>query len=106
MWYRGWFAFTGLNAAFWTAIVVALAAVWWFSAMYLRGGDGHSYDSPSRLFRDLCRAHRLSKREIELLRRLAQERDLETPSLMFVRDEYFADGGEEARQLRERLFAA
>ena len=96
---------SGSNAAASVGALTVLAAVWWYSAIYLRKSDssGH-YDHPGKLFRDLCAEHRLSRRETMLLRELAEEAGLETPSLLFVRDDYFPQTNHAAIALRDKLF--
>jgi hypothetical protein len=86
-------------------VLAVLAAVWWYSAIYLRKKEdnGH-YDRPGKLFRDLCDEHGLSRREVTLLRELADQAGLETPSLLFVRDDCFPPTNHAAISLRDKLF--
>jgi hypothetical protein len=101
--------FTFLSAVEWCAILSALAALWWLSAIMLRRGDEDrpKEDHPGRLFRELCKVHRLSWNETALLQQLSDERGLVTPSLLFVREEYFAGENaatEATQRLRMKLF--
>jgi hypothetical protein len=93
------------------ALLVGLWAVLQVSA--LRGRRG-SYNSPRRLFRSLCRAHRLSWSQRWLLGRLARAHGLAHPAQLFVDPEYFDEPrlaaglrpkAQRLRQLRDRLFA-
>jgi hypothetical protein len=106
-WYGPLLEFSGFSAMMWTSIVLMLAAVWWFSAIFLRDGKTvKTYDSPPRLLRELCQAHKLSGREIDVLRQLADERGLESPLPLFVREDYFAEHtAAEYAALRKKLFA-
>lgn len=68
--------------------------------------------SPKRLFRELCKAHRLSWREIGLLRRLAREQQLDQAGRLFLESSRFdigkpADLGctpQQLQKLKRRLF--
>jgi hypothetical protein len=69
--------------------------------------------NPSRLLAELCRAHRLSRSERWLMRRLASAQGLENGCAIFVEPEYFDSGkrppmleplASELRQLRHKLF--
>lgn len=106
----------GMSLASWGVLLSTLGAAWWVSAIYFRrrGGAGRKYDNPKRLFRDLCRAQKLSWTEIALAEQLAEARGLEHPAVLFVRDDYFevADLTDSLRAqsanveaLREKLFA-
>jgi hypothetical protein len=70
-------------------------------------------DSPRRLFRDLCRAHRLPYRSRRLLRRLAAARGIAEPARLFVDASCFdtanlpeklTPAADDVRLLRHRLF--
>jgi len=72
-----------------------------------------AYDSPPRLFADLCRAHKLNWSNRRLLKHLAAARGLKCPATLFVEPDYFdmtnvppvlKSSAAELRQLRHRLF--
>jgi hypothetical protein len=72
-----------------------------------------STDSLSGLFRELCRIHQLNHASRRLLKRLASQRELEGPVLLFVRPELFRtedlspdwqEYAAEIERLRNRLF--
>jgi len=96
----------------WAGLLSVLAAVWWLSAISLRNRTPRKPDNPRRLFRELCRAQRLTKKETNLLYDLADRNGLATPALLFVREDYFrtedltADEKirREATALRDKLF--
>jgi hypothetical protein len=97
----------------WAGVVSILAAAWWMSAIYWRARSRRTINSPRRLFRELCRAHRLGLKETALLYELAELRGLETPLSLFVEEEHFAQIEDdldakmrrEAETLRRKLFA-
>lgn len=97
----------------WAGLAAVPAAAWWMSAIYWRGRRRRTINSPGRLFRELCRAHRLGLKEVALLHELAEMRGLESPAAYFVREDYFAFGAEELDEptrreveaLRTKLFA-
>jgi hypothetical protein len=71
------------------------------------------HDSSSRLFRELCRAHRLNLASKRLLKRLASAHGVESAADLFIEPEYFESANppaalkssaDELRQLRHRLF--
>lgn len=76
------------------AVVLIAYAVQWFAAKY------SLQPHPRRLFRELCQAHRLTRRERRTLREKSQR--LEQPNALFVRPELL---GEDAAVLRAKLFA-
>jgi len=72
-------------------------------------------NSPRRLFRELCRAHRLGQSHRRLLKRLAALRELPNAAVLFVEPAWFEAGDlpaelagheGELERIRERLFAA
>ena len=78
-----------------------------------RREHGKSYNSPPELFRELCRAHRLDRRERRLLKRLAAAWGLASPAYLFIEPNYFdttrlsAEWEQDAQRiarLRRRLF--
>lgn len=71
-------------------------------------------NDPRHLFADLCRAHRLGRKQRRLLEELAESAALTQPALVFVRADLFEEGqlvvpsekeAEAYRQLTTRLFA-
>lgn len=71
------------------------------------------FNSPTRLFTELCRAHRLDRTNRRLLKQLAAERGLKNAALLFVEPEHFdltnlpADlksSAAELRHLKHKLF--
>lgn len=89
--------FTGRHAQFtpwdWVtllAIITSVAGVVWMMTVYQRRQNLRlSSNRPNHLFEDLCIAHRLSFRDRRLLQALAQELELETGAVLFVRPDYF-----------------
>jgi hypothetical protein len=94
-------------------VFVFSVAVWVVVRNRLEKRSERVLDDSRKLFRDLCRAQRLSWKETALLEDLADRRGLETPSLLFVREEYFEGDDEgvdertrrDTKALGERLFA-
>ena len=68
-------------------LIVILAVIW--QPVSRRRRKDFDYDSPPRLFSDLCRAHRLSWANRRLLKQLATARGLASPAVLFVEPEYF-----------------
>jgi hypothetical protein len=93
------------------ALIIGLAVVSYRSSR--RTKRHFDVDSPTRLFRELCRAHRLSFGKRRLLKRLAAVRSLSEPALLFVEPRHFdiahlpdelRQSAEEIWRLRDRLF--
>jgi hypothetical protein len=70
-------------------------------------------NNPSRLFTELCRAHRLDRSHRKLLKRLAAAHGLKSAAVLFMEPEYFdatnvppdlKPSARELRQLRHVLF--
>jgi hypothetical protein len=70
-------------------------------------------DSPQQLFRDLCRAHELTRSSRRLLKQLAVARKLSHPSALFVEPMYFEmsdlppalqSARSDLQRLRDQLF--
>jgi hypothetical protein len=73
-----------------TGVLVAICVMLLLIGRYARRYENlKSYDSPSELFRELCRAHGLDWRSRRLLRRLAATCELASPALIFVEPERF-----------------
>jgi hypothetical protein len=71
------------------------------------------YNSPPRLFADLCRAHKLNRSNRRLLKQLAAARGLKMAAMLFVEPDYFdmtnvppalKPAANDLRQLRHKLF--
>jgi hypothetical protein len=76
---------------YWTWIAAALAALTavGVAVRRYRSAPQRRVDNPKSLFRDLCWAHDLTRREISLLRSLADHWRLTTPSLLFIQPSHF-----------------
>ncbi|MFV1964785.1 MAG: hypothetical protein ACC628_05140 [Pirellulaceae bacterium] len=94
-------------------VLCVLVVVVWLFSRYLALHEKQGRNSPRRIFRELCRAHRLGWADRQLMRQLARWHRLPSPSLLFLdapRFEVRALGpafARRARQLtaiRERLF--
>lgn len=66
-----------------------LLAIWLLSRWATRKERSGSYYSQSGLFRALCHAHRLDRRQRRLLRRLARGRKMPQPAALFLRPDCF-----------------
>lgn len=92
--------------------LLVIATIVWQTISRKRRRD-FAYDSPPRLFADLCRAHRLSWSHRRLLKHLAAARGLKCPTELFVEPEHFdmlnvpaalRPSANDLRQLRHKLF--
>ena len=107
-----------LNVGLYEVLIVAavtllvIVTIVWQTISRRRRRD-FDYDSPQRLFADLCRAHKLNWSNRRLLKQLAAARGLKCPSTLFVEPEYFdmtnvpcalKPSAGELRQLRHKLF--
>lgn len=74
------------GTALWLILVAAAGslALSWLAVQAITRRRERLRHSPWRLFRDLCAAHRLTRRQCQLLRRLAQARQLPQPALLFL----------------------
>ncbi|MGA2064299.1 MAG: hypothetical protein ABSG86_05000 [Thermoguttaceae bacterium] len=95
-------------------IAAVLVGLWAIRQVAMLGRRGAAVNSPRRLFRSLCRAHRLSWSQRWLLGRIARANRLAQPAQLFVEPEYFDEPrlgpefgpkAQRLRQLRDRLFA-
>jgi hypothetical protein len=100
--------------------VIAIAAAFVLGIFLLqrfaqRRDHSKSYTSPTELFRELCRAHRLDRSERRLLKRLAAAWGLARPAYLFIEPDYFDTAGlpvewqedsHRVASIRERLFGA
>src|SRR5262249_41768320 len=91
--------------------VLVIVTIVWQTISRKRRRD-FAYDSPPRLFADLCRAHRLNWSHRRLLKHLAAARGLKCPTELFVEPEHFdminvpaalRPSANELRQLRHKL---
>src|SRR4051812_21202904 len=93
-------------------LLVICAFVW---QLFLRRRHQRDFwfDSTSRLFADLCRAHKLNRSNRRLLKQLAIARGLGNATVLFVEPDHFdaADlppelkaSASDLRQLRHKLF--
>ena len=111
-------AFTGENARLSQQEMFALAGiavgilllVWFLYTWSRRQDHQRTYRRPNRLFGQLCAAHRLTRSDRNLLKRLAEHWQLAQPALLFVQPERFAAESlpaelADASALGERLFA-
>ena len=92
-------------------LLVIITIVW--QTISRRRRRDFAYDSPPRLFADLCRAHKLNWSNRRLLKHLAAARGLKCPATLFVEPEHFdmtnvppalKPSAGELRQLRHKLF--
>ncbi len=95
-------------------LVGTVAATWALRSLLNRGDRRKVFHSPSKLFAALCAAHRLSREECRLLRRLARWQQLTDAGRLFLEPERFEPEqlGPELRQnaqalatLREKIFS-
>ena len=66
------------------AIASLSATIVWLTSAWLKARHKKSKDSPQRLWKDLCAAHRLNRRERNLLARLVEHHHLLQPATLFV----------------------
>ena len=64
--------------------VGVLAVLWFVARRVLRSEPPKPFRHPTKMFRSLCKAHRLSRRRRRLLERLALAHGLASPGLLFV----------------------
>jgi hypothetical protein len=95
-------------------IVALLLGCWAVLQVWAIRARARNANSPRRLFRGLCRLHRLSWSQRRLLRQLARARGLAQPAQLFVGPEYFDESQltpalrgkiQWLRRLRQQLFA-
>jgi hypothetical protein len=92
-------------------LIVAAVLVW--NRLTRRTKRTFTCNSSSRIFRELCRVHRLNGPARRLLKNLAVARGLENPALIFVKPDCFdpadlprhlAPSAAELRKLFQQLF--
>jgi hypothetical protein len=108
-----WLNFVSYEVVILTAVtLLVIVAIVWQTISTRRRRDFH-YDSPPRLFLELCRVHKLNWSHRRLLKHLAAARGLKSPATLFVEPEYFdmtnvpmalKASAAELRQLRQKLF--
>ncbi len=94
-------------------IVVGAAALVLVLKRLAQGGPKRRCNSPSKLFRELCRLHGLDHGNRALLTRLAKQQQLDHPGRLFVESERFdlnklgplSAEADRVSTLRLRLFA-
>jgi len=67
-----------------TVIAVGFSTVWLLATYMRRNERPKTVDNPKKLFQELCRLHGLQRPETALLRAVADETQLENPSLLFI----------------------
>jgi hypothetical protein len=108
-----WLNFVSYEVLLLAAVtLLVIVTVVWQTISTRRRRDFH-YDSPPRLFADLCRAHKLNWSSRRLLKHLAAASGLKSPAMLFVEPEHFdmtnvpialKASAAELRQLRQKLF--
>lgn len=93
---------------------ITAGVTYWYVTHYVQERQKRdSYDDPQELFRELCRVHEIRREESQLLRRMADELELETVLLLFVEPSYYETALNDPRfhadssllyRLRSRLF--
>ena len=81
----------GADGVFWIGVLTVVGLLAWLGFGMARNRKPDLYQ-PRKLFDELCKLHRLDRREIVLLHTLAKERQLEMPALLFVYPEHFTPG--------------
>jgi hypothetical protein len=105
------------DATHWLVLVGCLMLFAGFGLAIYRslqqGKSDFDTDSHAKLFRELCRAHRLSLKNRRRLRRLAAARGIAEPARLFLEPKHFDEAhlpesqqpvADEIRRLRDRLF--
>lgn len=71
------------------SILVAVGVLVWSLVRYVTRKQRRGYTSPRALFYELCEAHKLDRRERNLLQSVCQFFRLRQPACVFVQPEYF-----------------
>ena len=97
-------------------IILAVAVVLLLVGRYAnRYEQRHATNSPTDLFRELCRIHHLTNADRRLLKRIATHWELESPALIFIEPDLFVSARlpielhpetEHVERLRQHLFGA
>lgn len=108
-WSFGWSSVASI-AEVSLAIIVCL----WMITGYFTSRQERVNNSPWALFHELCSVHKLTRRERQLLKRIAQQHDLAQPAIVFVESAWWeaeklgstwARSMPELDGLRSRLFS-
>ena len=108
-WSFGWASVASI-----ATVALAIVVCLWIITTYLATERQRNKHSPWRLFTDLCKAHKLSRRERRMVHRLAQELQLDQPAILFVEPWWYSAEKvgptwehrvEELDRLKQRLFA-
>ncbi len=108
-WSFGWIGVASI-----AEVALAIIVCSWVIIAYLSAHKQREGDSPWRLFADLCSAHKLSRRQRRILKRLALEQQLEQPATLFIEPSCYSKEklgpdwvchADEFDRLRQRLFA-
>jgi hypothetical protein len=95
------------------ATLLVLCAFAWQLLLRRRHQRDFWFDSTSRLFAELCRAHKLARSNRRLLKQLAIARGLGNANVLFVEPDHFdatdlppelKESASDLRQLRHKLF--
>jgi hypothetical protein len=109
-WSFGWASIASI-----AAVSLAIIVCFWALSTYISAQRQRNSNSPWQLFADLCKAHKLSRRDRHMLQRLAGQHQLSQPAMLFVEPSWYsaeragpswADRLDELDELRQRLFAA
>jgi hypothetical protein len=108
-WSFGWSGIASI-----AAVSLAIIVCFWAISTYLSIQRQRNSNSPWQLFADLCKAHKLSRGERQMLQRLAGQHRLELPAMLFVEPSWYSvekiglswGHRDELDKLRQRLFAA
>ena len=96
------------------AVVLGILGVWWLHRMASRRDGTLPYESPRGVFRGLCRAHGLDRRQRGLLKDMVAYYGLADPAVLFVDPRYYSaaqlpaairEESTEITRLGELLFA-
>lgn len=80
--------------------------VWGFARVFIKSENGKIQSSPQALFRELCRAHKLTRSDWWFLLRLARHHHLDNPVFLFLEPQRLdpATCGEAWKNHAPRLF--
>ena len=93
-------------------LTVTAALGVWLAVRFLAWRKQRLANDPQRLFRELCRAHRLGRGEVAVLRKLVRIEHVDPPARIFLEPRRFkptaetllAGSEQQLDRLRERLF--
>lgn len=80
--------------------IFGLLAIWLLSRW--RAKDHKPIDNSELLYRELCRAHRLTWSQRSMLHKIAIQQRLEDPSVLFVEPTYLKQAAKESRKPRQK----